>query len=145
MAIVRWDPFAELNALQEQVHSLLNSNLAPNTGDTRLMPATDIYSDDKKLTVEAHLPRFSEHEITVEEHDGILEIKAEHEEKEEDKEKKYILRESTNRFYRRIALPKNADSDKIAARFENGVLKVEIPYKELPQPKRIKIGAKSNS
>lgn len=143
MAIVRFDPFAELNALHEQVNSLFNSSFSGFLNESRLGSATDVYSDDKQLTVEAHLPNFKENEISVDYSDGVLEIKAEHQEKEEDKKKKYLLRESVSRYYRRVALPKNVDEKKLDANFENGVLKVIAPYKELPAPKRIAIKAKS--
>jgi HSP20 family protein len=41
--------------------------------------------------------------------------------------------------YRRIALPERANADDIKAEFKNGLLKVTIPFKELPSPKRITI------
>lgn len=145
MALIRWDPFAELNSLQQQVSSMFNDVFGNAGVGAALMPATDVYSDDAGLTIEAQLPRFKEDEITVQQHEGQLEIKAEHQEKEEDKkqDRRYLVRESVSRYYRRFALPRNADADNIAAKFENGILKVTVPYKELPQPKRIQIGAKS--
>lgn len=143
MAIVRFDPFAELNALHEQVNSLFNDSFGSTGGRGRMLPATDVYSDDKQLTVEAHLPNFDEKDISVNLSDGVLEVKAEHQEKEESKDRKYLLRESSSHFYRRIALPKNVDEGKIEASFDKGVLKVSVPYKELPAPKKIAIKGKN--
>ncbi len=146
MALIRWDPFAELNSLHDQVNSLFNdafgSNLPLASGMT---PATDVFSDKNGLTVEAHLPNFKDDEISVEQHQNELEIKAEHAEKEESKDRKYLVRESVNKYYRRFTLPKNADAENITAKFENGVLRVTVPYKELPAPKRIAISAKAKS
>lgn len=147
MAIIRWDPFSELNSLHEQVNSLFNDTFSDVGQWAANQPATDIYSDEKELTIETHLPNFKEDEITVSENQGALEIKAEHVEKEEDKGKKkdrrYLVRESVNQYYRRFALPTNADTAAIKASFEGGVLKVAVPYKELPEPKRINIEAKT--
>jgi HSP20 family protein len=140
MAIIRWDPFAEINALQQQVNSLFDSSLA---AQQNLAPATDIYSDDQGLTIEAHLPNFQEDEINVNLHDSVVEISAEHSEKEEDK-KKYYMRESASSYYRRVALPKNVDEDKLEAHFAKGILKVTVPFKALPEPKKVKIGAKTS-
>jgi HSP20 family protein len=36
-------------------------------------------------------------------------------------------------------LPKYADGAKVKASFDDGVLKVIVPFKELPQPKKIAI------
>ncbi|MBX6334496.1 Hsp20/alpha crystallin family protein, partial [Candidatus Saccharibacteria bacterium] len=60
-------------------------------------------------------------------------------EEEGGKKRKYMVRESHATFYRSIALPKTADADKVEAHFENGVLEVRIPLKELPSPKRVAI------
>jgi HSP20 family protein len=96
------------------------------------------------LTIETHLPNFKQEEISVQEHQGALEIKAEHKESEENKKKgrKYMVRESVNQYYRRFALPNNADIINIKANFEDGILKVNVPFKALPQPKKIAIKAK---
>lgn len=146
MALTRWDPFAELNNLHNQVNSLFNDAFGGSMSLTSgLTPATDVFSDKNGLTVEAHLPNFKDEEISVEQHQNELEIKAEHQEKEESDDRKYLVRESANKYYRRFTLPKNADADNISAKFEDGVLRVTIPYKELPEPKRIAISAKAKS
>ena len=143
MAIVRWDPFAELDNLHNQLNSMFNNTFSDRNHLASLnIAATDVYSDDNGLTIEAQLPNFKDSEISIEQHQGELEIKAEHQEKEEDKsKKKYLLKESVSKYYRRFTLPKNADVNNIGAKFEGGVLKVYVPYKELPAPKKIAIGS----
>jgi len=138
--LVKFDPFAELDALQKQFFG--DDFLTPFRGVR--VPTTDVYTeDDKQLTVEAHLPNFNDKDIDIHVDDGALVISAEKHEKEEDKKKKYVVRESSSSFYRRIHLPERADADKIAANFDGGVLKVVVPFRELPAPKRIAIKAKN--
>jgi Molecular chaperone (small heat shock protein) len=138
--LVRFDPFAELTALQRQFFG--DDVFTPSRG--LRIPTTDVYTEgDKQLTVEAHLPNFDDKDIDVHVDEGVLVVRAEKHEKEEDKDKKYVVRESSSSFYRRIALPDRADADNINAEFENGVLKVIVPFKELPAPKKIQIAAKS--
>ena len=133
--LARFDPFAELSALQKQLFS--ESWLTPTR---RSMPTTDIYTeDDSKLTVEAHLPGFSEGDIDVDVDQGALVIQAERHEKEEDKGKKYVVRESSTSYYRRIALPEQADEDAVQAKFSGGVLRVTVPYKAVPSPRKVAI------
>ena len=140
MALIRWDPFADLHTIHSQVDDMFNQMFTGN--NMQVMPATDVYTeDDKTMVVEAHLPNFTEKEVSVDVHHGALEIRAEHAEKEEkgkDK-RKYLVRESSSTFYRRIALPERADDSHIKASFKGGVLKVSVPFKELPKPKRIAI------
>lgn len=134
-SLSRFDPFAELSALQKQ---LFSDGLFGQA--RRQMPITDIYTqDDSKLTVEAHLPGFSQDDIEINVDEGALVVRAERHEKEEDKGKKYVVRESSSSYYRRIQLPEQADQDAVAASFEEGVLHVTVPFKELPSPRKVEI------
>lgn len=142
----RWnDPFTGLTSLHSQLDDIFNNFLGgmPSV-PTQNIPAMNVYSeDDNKLVAEVEAPGFSKDDIEISVHNGVLEIKGEKHEKEEDKAKKrsYMVRESHASFYRSIALPKHADAEGISADFDNGVLKVRVPFKELPAPKRIAISA----
>ena len=137
--LVRWDPFAELSALQKQFFN--DEWSSPLKGVS--IPTTDVYTKDGSLVVEAHLPNFEQKDINVQVEDGALIMSAERHEKEEDKSKKYVVRESSSSFYRRIALPKRADADKIDAHLDNGVLKIVVPLTPIPEPKKISVTSKA--
>jgi HSP20 family protein len=137
--LVRFDPFAEINALQNQ----LFGDMWPAPLKSIGLPTTDVYTDKNNLVVEAHLPNFTDKDVNIEVENGSLVIQAERHEKEEDKDKKYVVRESNTSFYRRIQLPERADADKVGAHLEDGVLKVTVPLTPLPEPKKVKITAKS--
>lgn len=142
--IVRWeDPFAGLTSMHTQLDDLFNNFFtgipAPSSQGA---PALDLYTeDDKQLVAEVHVPGFTKKDIDVNVHNGVLELKGEKHEKEEEKDKKksYVVRESHTSFYRSVALPKYADGDNIKAHFKDGVLKVIVPFKELPKPKKVEI------
>lgn len=135
-SLMKFDPFAEMQALQKQFFG--DDWMAPVK---RLqLPTTDVFTeDDKQLVVEAHLPHFDQKDIDVHIDRGMLVIQAEKHEQEKDKKKKYVVRESSSSFYRRIRLPEIADQDSIEAKMKDGVLKVVVPFKELPSPKKIVI------
>lgn len=138
--LTRYDPFAELNALQKQFFG--DDLLSPFKGVN--IPTTDVYTDDNnQLVVEAHLPNFNQEDVGIEVDDGALVIQAARHEKEEDKGKKYVVRESSSSFYRRIQLPERADFDKVEAHLDDGILKVTVPLTPLPEPKKIAIASKS--
>lgn len=134
-----YDPFAQLSALQQQF--LGDDFLAPFKGV--VIPTTDVYTKDNELTVEAHLPNFTQDNVDIQIENGALVIQAQRHEKEEDKSKKYVVRESSSSFYRRIQLPERADTDNIQANLEEGVLKVKVPLTPLAEPKKIAISANS--
>jgi HSP20 family protein len=136
--LVRWDPFAELTALNKQFFG--DDWLSPVKGIN--IPTTDVYTKDNALVVEAHLPNFDQKDVSINVDGNALVISAEKHEKEEDKAKKYVVRESSSSFYRRIALPDRADTDKIQAHLDDGVLKVAVPLAPLPEPKKIAVTTK---
>lgn len=138
--LMRYDPFAELNALQKQFFG--DDLLSPFKGVN--IPTTDVYTnEDNQLIVEAHLPNFNQEDVNIEIDDGALIIQAARHEKEEDKSKKYVVRESSSSFYRRIQLPERADVEKVEAQLDDGILKVAVPLTPLPEPKKVAIESKS--
>lgn len=136
--LVKWDPFAELTALQKQFFG--DDWMSPIKGVN--IPTTDVYTKENQLIVEAHLPNFEQKDINIEIENNALVVSAERHEKDEDKGKQYVVRESSSSFYRRIALPKRADTENIEAHLDDGVLKVNVPLTPLPEPKKIAIAAK---
>lgn len=135
--LVQWDPVAQLNALQKQFFG--DDWMTPFKGVN--VPTTDAYIKDNVLKVEAHLANFEQKDVNIQVENNALVISAERHEKEEDKDKKYIVRESSSSFYRRITLPERADTDSIEAQLDDGILKISIPLTPLPEPKKIAIAA----
>jgi len=143
--LVRFDPFEEMRSLQRQFFGDDWFSF-PSQLKTMQIPTTDVYTeDDKRMVVEAHLPNFKDKDIDISVDKGMLIIRAEKHETDEDRKKgkKYVVRESSSSFYRSIALPKYADDNKIEAHMKEGVLKVSIPFKELPKPKKIALKSKN--
>lgn len=134
-SLVRFDPFMGLDPLRREffddgLFRALRGRL----------PTTDVYTeDDKALVVEAHLPNFDEKDITVDIDKGTLVIQAERHERDEDKKKKYVVRESSSSFYRSIVLPEQAEEGGISADFSKGILKVTVPLTQAATPKKIAI------
>lgn len=137
--LIKWGPFAELSALQKQFFS--DDWVIPLKSVN--IPTTDVFMMDNQLVVEAHLPNFGQDDVSIQVEDNALVISAEKHEKETDKDKKYVVRESSSSFYRRISLPKRANADKIEAELVDGILKVHIPLTPLAEPKKIVLKSKN--
>lgn len=134
--LVRFNPFPDFDVFERQFFE--NSPLSPWRG--LRMPATDVYTeDDKELVAKVHLPGFSDDDVSVDLDQNALVIQADKHVKEEDSKKKYVVRETRDSYYRRILLPEQADTTKVKAKFEKGVLSVTVPFKELPGTTKIAI------
>ncbi len=120
--------------------SFFNTDLLPAT--EKLSPAVDIEEEKDKYLLKADIPGMKQDDIKVEVDDGVLKISGErkYEKKEEDKDKKYHYYErSYGAFERRFVLPSDVDTEKIDAKYENGVLEIVIPKTESKRPKEIKV------
>lgn len=134
--LIKYDPFAELNALQRR---FFGDDLFLHDATTNI-PTTDVYEKNGNLVVEAHLPNYDRDDVDIQIDGDNLIISAERHEKEEDKDKKYIIRESSSNFYRTISLPERANKDEISADMVNGKLVVTIPMTPLPEVRKVAIG-----
>lgn len=141
----RFNPFAELDALQKQVFG--DDFFTEFRGVS--LPTTDVYTnDDGRMVVEMHLPNFAESDVSVDIDDGVLIVRGQQQSRDEqDAEggKRYMVRESSSSFYRRIALPDRADLGAVTADFDQGVLTVNVPLKEVATPKKVAITVGSKS
>ncbi len=105
-------------------------------------PSVDISENKKTIEVNAEMPGLDEKDIEVKLENNILSIagKKEEEHQEEDREKKYLLKERNfGSFERSIKLPDNIDPDKVKAEFKKGVLSISIPKSKEDEAKKIKI------
>lgn len=134
--LIKYDPFAELNALQRR---FFGDDLFLHDATTNI-PTTDVYEKGGNLVVEAHLPNYDRDDVDIQIDGDNLIISAERHEKEEDKDKKYIIRESSSNFYRTISLPERANKDEISADMVDGKLVVTIPMTPLPEVRKVAIG-----
>ena len=96
---------------------------------------TDIYLKDKTLVIETELPGARKEDIQVRVEDNRLVITGEVRRYEEVRDENYIRMGRRYGAFRRVfPLPEEVEDKKaIRAKFENGVLRVEIPLKRVPE------------
>lgn len=96
---------------------------------------TDIKETDMHYEMEVEMPGFDKKDISVSFNDGYITVSANKEEKEENEKdgKKYLRRERSCSCTRSYYVGE-VDEKEIKAKYENGVLTVNIPKE---QPKQI--------
>lgn len=136
--IVTYKPFTR--ALSPVWDNFMEDFFDISMSDNFKKPVTDIIEKDASYDFEIELPGFSENEIDVRIEENVLTVKAEKESKEEKKEKdKHLISERVEKYYRSFILPENADEEKIRAKFDSGILALEILKKEKKEAKKINI------
>jgi HSP20 family protein len=106
-----------------------------NTSTT--LPSVNIKESNEDFEVEVAAPGFSKNDFKVELNHDLLTISSEKQiEKETKEDQQFSLREfSYQSFSRSFTLPNSADSEKIRAKYEDGILRIIIPKKEEAKPK----------
>lgn len=138
-----WNPFQELTRWHMNIDELfdLPFGFGPNEiHPPRRWPVLDSYEKDGKYVLRLDIPGVDPKEVKIITEGNSVIIKGERKNVKEVEEKNYTYREtSTGRFERRLALPKGVDTDKIAARFDQGVLEISVPLPEQLVSKQVPI------
>ncbi|WP_454910042.1 Hsp20/alpha crystallin family protein [Staphylococcus saprophyticus] len=102
---------------------------------------TDISEKDDIYELKAELPGFSKDQIDISYENGMLIISAENNQvnEEKDDEGKVIQKERSYSNVKRMYSLNNIDEDNIEAKFEDGILSVDLPKTENNQRKVIDI------
>jgi HSP20 family protein len=109
------------------------------TGST-WMPPIEIFERDNKFVVRAELPGLKKDDVNVEILENRIVVQGERKREQEEKQESYYVSEyNYGYFYREIPLPDGVNPDKAKARFENGVLEIDIPLEEQRRRRRIEV------
>ena len=93
---------------------------------------TDIQEDENKYLLEVDLPGYNKEDIKIDVTDGYLTINAKITREDNNEEKNYVRRERfTGEATRSFYVGEDIKENEIKADFKNGILKVEIPKKEI--------------
>jgi len=114
--------------------------LSGPVGSRPWIPAVDIVETPNELVIAADLPGVKKEDVDVQIEDGTLTITGTRKfENEENKEGYHRLERSYGSFRRAFTLPESVDPEKVAAAYEDGVLKITLSKKEIAKPRSIKV------
>jgi len=142
MAITRWDPFREVQTLQNRMNSLFRDMSGDNDLLTTasFVPPVDIYEDDKKVVLKLEVPGIDEKDLDVRMENHTLTVKGERKLETEEKEENFHrIERRYGSFFRAFTLPTTVDAEHIKANYRNGILRLELTKKPEAQPKQIKV------
>jgi HSP20 family protein len=119
---------------------MLERFAAQPAGSRQWGPAVDIVENDKELLLAADLPGVKLEDVEVKIENGTLTLSGSRKFENEDTNNGYRRTERRyGEFHREFALPGGVDPTKVEAAFDNGVLNVTIPKKEIARPRTVKV------
>src|SRR6266852_564157 len=148
MTLVKYNPFADaddmptgLRVFQDTVNRLLSDQTATRPW----APAVDILETDNELVLKADIPGVDPKDVDIQLENGTLTLKGERKfEREENNKGFHRLERSYGSFVRYFTVPETVESENVRAVFNNGVLTVTLPKKEVAKPKAIKVQVSNN-
>jgi len=93
----------------------------------RDIPKANVYMHDSNYQIELAVPGFTRDEFNLNIVDGRLSVSVETSEGPDHKDKLFSSEWNYNSFSRSWTLPKNTNTESITARYEAGILYVNIP------------------
>jgi HSP20 family protein len=146
-AITRWDPFRDLVTVQDEINRLFGRTYGTREGNGGLAgwaPAIDIHETGESFVIDAELPGIDPDAVDINVEGDTLTLRGERSSMEESEGDTYHRVERRfGAFARSVVLPTTADTERIEATFDKGVLTITVPKAERAKPRRIEVKARA--
>ena len=153
--MTRFVPFrsalSDVAVLQNRLNSIFSDLASPEGAQETLaagnfIPAVDIYEDEQKLVLKLEVPGVKQENLDVRLENQTLTVRGERKFESEEKEENFHrIERRFGTFARSFTLPVSVDTACVAAKYDNGVLAIELAKKEAAKPKQVKIEIGSGS
>lgn len=133
-----WSPFAELRTLQREMNRLFDG-YEGGTAMSRF-PALNVWGNAEQVVVTAELPGLNVEDLDISVVNNQLTIKGERKgDKPAEDAVCHRCEREAGKFVRTVRMPYAVEGDKVAARYDLGILTITLPRHEATKPKRIEI------
>lgn len=121
-------------------NDLMDWNLTNFSSTNTSLPAVNVKENDNEFNIEVAAPGMDKKDFNISFQNNVLTVSSEKKNEKEEKEENYTRREfSYQSFQRSFTLADNVvDSDKITAKYANGILNITLPKREEVKPKPVK-------
>ena len=146
MTLLKWiDPAKRVESrnmlmptMETLFHGFFNNDLVSKEY-AGYVPTVNISEKTDKYCIEVSAPGFDKSDFNVVVEDGLLKISGEHRSENETEEISYVRKEfNYGSFTRQFNLKDVVDIDNIVAKYENGILRLELAKNEKLMAKNVK-------
>lgn len=142
MALIRWQPFQEMESLQRDMNRLFDRLAANDDGGNRsaFVPAAELQETSDAIHLSIELPGMHPKELDVQVTAEAVSISGERKEKTHTEEKGMTRTEFRyGKFQRVVPLPARIQNTDVHADYKDGILKLILPKAEQEKNKVVKI------
>jgi HSP20 family protein len=134
VSVIRFDPFGDPFRQLDRLTSQLVSGTRTPMG-----MALDVWQAEDGYHVALDLPGVDPSNVEITSERNVLTIGAERRPEYEQGQNVLVAERPQGRFTRQLQLGESLDTQKVQARYANGVLHLVIPVAEAAQPRRIEV------
>lgn len=140
MRLGTWNAARDVDDVFERFFRGMGETSAPAGWTGGYAVPTDIFHTDDRLIVRMDLPGVNADDVEVTVQENSLVVNGKRDFPFEADSVRYVRRGTFyGDFTQKVSLGRGLDTEKIVARFDNGVLELSIPYTAEVQPRRISI------
>lgn len=144
MALIRWEPFREIDSLQREINRLFDSlSPTPSTKENMgvaFIPPAEIQETPEAIQLKLEIPGMEAKDLDVHVTAEAVSISGERQSEIQSEEKGVTRSEFRyGQFRRVIPLPTPIQNDKVQADYKNGILSLILPKIEAEKTKVVKV------
>ena len=143
MALVRWNPWQEINTMQRQLDRLFEQSLVPAKVEPRnfmRVPAAEIQDTSDAIHLKLEVPGMEAKDIDVNVTENAVYISGERKTENKTEEKGTTRSEFYyGKFQRVIPLPARIQNSNVTAEYKDGILNLTLPKTEQEKNKVVKV------
>ncbi|BAZ48548.1 heat shock protein Hsp20 [Nostoc sp. NIES-4103] len=143
MAIVRWNPWREIDTLQRQINNLFEDTRVPSTLLERgliKVPAAEIKETEDAIHLKLELPGLEAKDLDVQVTENAVYVSGERKSETKTEEKGITKSEFYyGKFQRVIPLSARVQNTNVTADYKDGILNLTLPKTEQEKNKVVKV------
>jgi HSP20 family protein len=145
MALIRWEPFREVESLQKEMNRLLDRIVPTDVGNGEkvglsFIPAAEMTETPEAVQLKLEIPGMEAKDLNVEVTADSLTINGERKSEIKTEEEGFTRTEFRyGKFHRVIPLPVQVDNSNVTAEYKDGILNLTLPKAEEEKNKVVKV------
>jgi HSP20 family protein len=143
MALVRWNPWREIDTLQRQFDRLFEDTLTPAQNEWKSfarIPAAELQDTEDAIHLKLELPGIDAKDLNVEVMENAVSIAGERKSETKSDDNGTTRSEfHYGKFQRVIPLPARVQNTQVQAEYKDGILNLTLPKTEAEKNKVVKV------
>jgi HSP20 family protein len=144
MALVRWNPWREIDTVQRQFDRLFEDTLTPMVRNelksfTRI-PAAELNETAEAIHLKLEIPGVDAKDLNIEVTENVVSIQGERKSETKSQDNGVTRSEfQYGKFQRVIPLPARIQNTQVQAEYKDGILNLTLPKREEEKNKVVKV------